>query len=270
MLIVKKFFLFILILILFSSAGAAENAYSVSEINEVNIDGVDYKVPILLYHNLEDDYDEVMRAIHLSPIEFKEQMLYLYEAGYNTITFEEYYNYVEHDKPLPNNPIIITFDDGYKSNYEYAYPVLKELNMKATIFIGTAYVGIVEKTAYPHFTWEEAKEMQNSGVIDIQSHSHLHRDMTKIQSIQVYAELVVSKYLIEEKLGKPCTVFAYPYGLYNTSLQNSALSLGYKIQVGVGDVGVNKREDGLRQLKRLTVFGGMTGEDVAEMIENNK
>jgi len=179
------------------------------------------------------------------------------------------YNYIKYNEPLPKKPIIITFDDGYKSNYDYAYPVLKELGMKATIFIGTAYVNMIEETSYPHFTWEEALDMQNSGVIDIQSHSHLHRDMTKIQPLQAYVEFALSKYLIEKNLGKPCDVFAYPYGLYNISVQNLAMKLGYKVQVGVGDLGVNRREDGLEKLKRLTVFGCMTGEELLQMIENN-
>ena len=78
---------------------------------------------------------------------------------------------------MPENPIAITFDDGYLSNYEIAYPILKELNIPATIFIVTSTVGLDEssgKVSTPHFTWDQAREMQESGIIDIHSHSHSH------------------------------------------------------------------------------------------------
>lgn len=263
--------IFLFMFFLFINTGIAEEIIKSEHIHieETDLHLNDYEVPILLYHNIMDNYDDNMRTVHVSPAEFEEHMLCLFEAGYNTIGFKEYYNYIKYNEPLPKKPIIITFDDGYKSNYDYAYPVLKELGMKATIFIGTAYVNMIEETSYPHFTWEEALDMQNSGVIDIQSHSHLHRDMTKIQPLQAYVEFALSKYLIEKNLGKPCDVFAYPYGLYNISVQNLAMKLGYKVQVGVGDLGVNRREDGLEKLKRLTVFGCMTGEELLQMIENN-
>ncbi len=70
----------------------------------------------------------------LTPDQFKKQLLYLEAMGYSTIHFKDYIEFKENGKKLPDNPIIITFDDGYYSNYEYAYPILKELNMKATIF----------------------------------------------------------------------------------------------------------------------------------------
>lgn len=230
----------------------------------------DVKVPILLYHNIMDNYDQSLGAVHISPDEFEQHMAALHGAGYHTITFQQYYDYVMNDEVLPEKPIIITFDDGYVSNYKFAYPVLKKYNMKATIFILTGRMGAEGgEVIYPHFTWEQAKEMQQSGVIDIQSHSDLHPDMVQIDRGRAQLELRRSKYLIQKELGKPCEVFAYPYGLYNAELQVLAEKAGYKIQCAVGDKGINTKEKGLKQLKRLTAFGGTTGEELLQMIEEN-
>lgn len=227
------------------------------------------RVPVLLYHNLMDGYDPQDASVQISPAEFEEHMTALVSTGYSTITFEDYYNYVVYNQALPDKPIIITFDDGYSSNYEYAYPILKKLNMKATIFVITGRMGVSKDVIYPHFTWEQAREMEQSGVIDIESHSDLHPDMTKVDKGRAQLELRRSRYLIERELGKTCKVFAYPYGLYNADVQDLAEKAGYEIQVAVGDKGVNVKKNGLKQLKRLTAFGNTSGNELIKMIEDN-
>ncbi|MGE4283452.1 MAG: polysaccharide deacetylase family protein [Clostridia bacterium] len=229
----------------------------------------DVQVPVLLYHNIMDGFDIEQSSVHISPALFEEHMMFLKDAGYRTITFDEYYDYVASRKELPDNSIIITFDDGYSSNYKYAYPILKRMDMKATIFTITGRVGSADDVIYPHFTWEQAKEMQQSGVIDIQSHSDLHTDMMKISTGRVQLELRHSKYLIEKNLGKVCDVFAYPYGLYSREIQEMAIQAGYKMQVIVGDKGINGSGANLQQLKRLTAFGNMSGKELLDMIQIN-
>ena len=93
------------------------------------------KVPIILYHNItKDPALEGNPLLNITPENFQIHMQTLKDNGWNTISFEDYYNYVKNNTPLPTNPIIITFDDGYLSNYTYAFPILKNLQMKATIF----------------------------------------------------------------------------------------------------------------------------------------
>ncbi|WHH58371.1 polysaccharide deacetylase family protein [Petroclostridium sp. X23] len=229
----------------------------------------DAKVPILLYHNIMDDFDPKQSSVHISPKLFEEHMLSLKNAGFHTIDFNQYYDYRINGQPLPEKPVIITFDDGYSSNYEQAFPTLKRLDMKATIFILTGRMGAADDVTYPHFTWKQAREMQESGVIDIQSHSDLHPNMMQQSVGRVQLELRRSKYLIEKNLNKTCDVFAYPYGLYNNQAQEMAEKAGYKMQVFVGDKGVNEDDTSLRQLKRLTAFGNINGEQLIEMIKQN-
>lgn len=264
-----KFLSIAVLMILFTLNFSMASTVSLYDDNIISGRSENIKVPILLYHNLMDNYDPQLSSVHISPTEFKEHMNVLKKAGYSTITFQNYYNYVVNNEDLPEKPIIITFDDGYSSNYEHAYPILKNLNMKATIFVVTGRMGADEGIVYPHFNWEQAREMQESGIIDIQSHSDLHPNMTEIDKGLAQLELRLSKYLIEKELQKTCNVFAYPYGLYNDEFQDMAEKAGYDIQVAVGDRGVNVKSNGLKQLKRLTVFGGTNGEELLQMIENN-
>jgi hypothetical protein len=121
-------------------------------------------VPIIMYHHIETDENKITSRT-VSPEKLKKDLKQIKDLKYTTITFKDLSDYVATYKDLPDKPIIITFDDGYLSNYEYAYPILKELNMKATIFI----VGIMAgkdnfngKEALPHFSYEQAKEMYES------------------------------------------------------------------------------------------------------------
>jgi peptidoglycan/xylan/chitin deacetylase (PgdA/CDA1 family) len=131
-------------------------------------------VPILMYHHISKDVKD--KDTTVTPQHFRSQLTALKESGYNTILCKDLIAYVNQGIELPENPVLITFDDGYTSVYQYAYPILKELGMKAT----TSIIGIsVGKNKYkdtdieiiPHFDYNKAREMYLSGVMDIQSHS---------------------------------------------------------------------------------------------------
>ncbi len=101
---------------------------------------------------------------------FEEQMVYLKSNGYNAVTDNDMIDFYYNGKELPQNSIHITIDDGYRSNYEIAYPILKENNMKATIFtVVSRTEGEYKPTS---LTWEQMKEMSDSGIINIQSHTY--------------------------------------------------------------------------------------------------
>ena len=98
-------------------------------------------VPILMYHNITDDYPEETVGANITPERFERHIKTILDYGYNPIKLTEYYAYLTGNGTLPENPIIITFDDGYLSNYEIAYPLLKKYNIPASIFIVTSTVG---------------------------------------------------------------------------------------------------------------------------------
>ena len=135
------------------------------------VDEID--VPIVMYHHLEED-ESKLNEFMVTPEKFESDMGKIKELGYETVSYQELYDFVNHNGNLPEKPILVTFDDGYESNYTYAYPVLKRLNMKATIAVIGVMVGqdtYRGRQAYPHFTYEQAKEMYDSGLMDIQTHT---------------------------------------------------------------------------------------------------
>lgn len=241
-------------------------------------------IPVLMYHHLDE---ELTNSTVITPEKFREQMQLLKSMGYQTITNEDYYLFLEDKKSLPDNPVMITFDDGYLSNYLYAYPILKELNMKATIFVISSYRG---KTPgyYTHFSWEEAQEMYHSGVIDIQSHSHnSHVTINTIQgekpslvgklyindkeeTTSAYEEriredLLKSKQLIEQKVENKVISLSYPFGAFNKTTQRIAQEVGCKMTFIIeNDVNYKERRPYL--LKRINVSGNDSGSDILNKI----
>ncbi len=233
-------------------------------------------IPVLMYHNIAETYPKGSEGANITPELFEAHMKGILERGYTPILVADYYNSVERGKELPDNPIIVTFDDGYLSNYEIAYPILKELNIPATIFIVTSTVGAKPESGLvsnPHFTWEQAREMQDSGIIDIQSHSHTHKNMSAISVAQLQEELRLSRYLIERNLNKHCFGFAYPGGRYNDTTLKLARLAGYRMQILVNyaasgeDYLANNVKSGIEHFTRLTISGDMSVDDLFAMID---
>ena len=136
-------------------------------------DEISTQVPILMYHHLSED---VTNSEMVSPEQFEAQIRALSEAGYTGVSFDELQAYVLRGEPLPEKPVVITFDDGYRSNYTLAYPILQKYGMKATIFavgvsFGTDHYKDTDYAITPHFGAAEAAEMTASGLISIQSHT---------------------------------------------------------------------------------------------------
>ena len=228
-------------------------------------------VPVLLYHNVtvQAPRADQQALLHISKDNFAAQMGGLKEAGYHAITLDDYYDYVKNGKSLPDKPFIITFDDGYLSNYQYAYPIIRELGMKATIFVITARMGDYD-VEYPHFSWEQAKEMADSGVIAIGSHTHRHKEVPTLAHGDRVYELRISKYLLDTKIGQKNVHLAFPYGSSNDEVIRLAVSSGYKTICLVGDEGANGRDGNVYGLKRLTVTGDMTAVNLIDMMEREK
>ena len=229
-------------------------------------------VPALMYHNINDDYEDKNASVEISGQMFKEQMLALKENGYTSIFFNEYLDAVNNKKELPEKPILITFDDGYLNNFTVGYPILKETGMKATIFIVTGRMGLQGAVTYPHFTWQQALEMEKSGYIDIQSHTQYHSHLPMISNSNLTLELRKSKFIIEKNLGKKVNILAYPYGEWNENVINSAKKAGYDacVLADPGYVGVNSLNENTYLMKRITVYGHMSGQQLIEEIKKNE
>ncbi len=245
-------------------------------------------VPIIMYHHFDSNPDTWGEAT-MSPKLFKEHMTALKNAGYTAVSYKELYDFTKNNGTLPEKPIIITMDDGYYSNYEYAYNTLKELGMKGCISIIGWSVGETEYKdksfkIIPHFTWSEAREMTDSGVIEIQSHTFdlhengkmlsLRNGVSKLpdESDEEYYQIIYQDFLksfeqIEENLWIAPLVLTYPYGIYTDISEKAALDAGYLITVST-DKGINEISigDDLKALKRYNIPAEMNSEELLNLI----
>ena len=208
-------------------------------------------VPIITYHNIKENAKE---SSEITKETFESQIKAIYEAGFNSIVSQDLVDYVEKGIELPHKPIMITFDDGYLSNYEDAFEILKKYNMKATIFVIGSSVG---KTKYkdtdyqitPHFDYDQAREMISSGLIDIQSHTYDFHEWAEYESKElVRTDLLKSdnetesayiealredctkqRNLFEDNLGYAPIALSYPSGKHETLSDVILIEEGIKI-----------------------------------------
>ena len=246
-------------------------------------DEISTQVPILMYHHLSED---VTNSEMVSPEQFEAQIRALSEAGYTGVSFDELQAYVLRGEPLPEKPVVITFDDGYRSNYTLAYPILQKYGMKATIFaigvsFGTDHYKDTDYAITPHFGAAEAAEMTASGLISIQSHTYdmhqwppyetgsaVRENILQLssESEEAYVQALTedftrSRALLEGATGQPVDVLAYPAGQYSTLTQVTLQSLGVHVTLSTNP-GVNTVVKGLPQTLYAMLRFGIT-EDVS-------
>lgn len=223
-------------------------------------------IPVLMYHEFKDvvGESESEQSISVSTSLFESHIEALLEEGYTPITFKNLEQCFKQEGGLPAKPIIITTDDGYLSNYTIAYPILQKYNVPATYFITSAYMGV--QTTMPHFTWEEARQMEASGLIDIQSHTHAHALLDKLSQGEVMYQASMSFAMIEKELGKrDIKVLAYPQFLHNKKTIKWLQDVGVDLQI----TNLAKRKGVTEPLniKRIHVSNAMSQEDLIEEIE---
>ncbi len=184
-------------------------------------------IPILAYHNFTKDEGS---SYDMNIVEFEKQMDYLAAHNYSVISLSELLKGLR-DSQLPPKPIVITSDDGFKSTYTLAYPVLKKYNFPATLFL---YTNFIEKNSYS-LTWEEIREMTKNN-IEIGSHTLSHCNLLKYKKNENYEtyftrirrEIFLSKEILESKIQGKVKFFAYPYGAYSSTTKDLAIQTGYE------------------------------------------
>jgi peptidoglycan/xylan/chitin deacetylase (PgdA/CDA1 family) len=255
------------------AAGILLISFIIGALGVLYIGNDENRVPVLIYHHISN-IEEELSPITITPEKFYEDMLYLKAMGYNTVNFQDLIDYREGKKTLPENPIIVTFDDGYMSNYTYAYTVLKELKMKGVISIIGSLIDESSHSSYNFMlTWDKIREMSHSGVIEIQSHSYdLHNwgdeissprgvDQMKREDDTHYmarfksdTKLIMDK--VKEHTGKDITMYTYPYGIYNDKTEKMLKDLGIRGSL-TGKRGVSTIKNGLFSLRRINMVGGV-------------
>lgn len=204
-------------------------------------------VPILSYHQINDiDHN----AFTLSEAEFDAQMKYLADNGYTFMMPDEVLDAWENDTPLPSKPVVVTFGGGKLDFYKSAFPILKKYNARVTLFVVTDYLNL-----YPnHITWAQARELQDSGLVDIESNTLNHSNLAEILSNQdIRNQLYNSKQAIEWYMKKPVNYVSYPGGMYTREVEQITRESGYRAAFTI-DYGIAHK--GHYVLPLIPIYGG--------------
>lgn len=230
------------------------------------------ELPVLMYHAICESPSKEGRFV-ITKDALEKDLKYLKEEGYTTISSAELIDFVENGTPLPDKPVLLTFDDGYYNNYCYAYPLLKKYNAKAIISIIGKHTDMYSKIsednpAYSHITWDQAREMIESGLVEIQNHSYdshttdKGRDGTKKkngESAAAYSEYIHDdigrlQSEIKENLGYTPIVFTYPFGSISEASYDILEEMGFRVTLSCAEkTNVIKKRD-LKCLYRLGRF----------------
>lgn len=269
-------------------------AYNVNRIKETA-----RSIPVLMYHHLVEDLsghggNEAVVSVR----QFREQMKFLAQEGYSTLNATELLAFLN-GQPVPDNTVVITFDDGYESSYIHAYPILQEFGLQAIMHVIVAVtpgeIGGGRK-GIPKISWEQMRRMIESGVIDIQSHtydSHYYAQINEggakkpklasgiwIESenraeteqeyiARIAEDLKLSEKIIEERLNNDVIAIAYPFGAQNETIRRvirgeTGIKLGFTVQRGY----VRPGDDPLT-LNRINVSPRWNIEDFIRAVRQN-
>ncbi len=186
-------------------------------------------VPVLSYHKFSEA--RIKDKMTVTTSAFEEQMRLLKDRGFHVITLGQLADFLEFKAQIPKKSVVITIDDGWRSFYEFGYPVLKKYGYPATLFVYTELITGSRKT----LSWDQVREMASNG-IDIQNHTKTHRDLSKPseqESFREYfeaiqAELTVAAKTIRDKTGREPRYLAYPFGNTNHLLISLLRKHGYR------------------------------------------
>jgi len=214
-----------------------------------------------MYHEISETNHLDEKRYALPPSRFRSQVQYLRRNGYTPISLDDLHDhFILKGKRLPPKPVIVTLDDGYKDNYQNAFPILKEYNIPAILFIVSGHVGNknnwITNEAYPErplMSWSEIDEMRRNGIL-IGSHTVHHHRLTEISPDAARFEIEDSKKCIEDRLGIAIHHFAYPHGDMNEAVLELVKKAGYKTACSTRS-GFNSEEANLLELRRLEVYG---------------
>lgn len=207
----------------------------------------DVGIPVLYYHSVLPDSEVTTRnEVTISPENLKTQLQLVKDLGYTTLTMSELNDYIINNKEIPKKSILITFDDGYADNYVHAFPILKELDMKATIFVISSGID----GGY-YMSSDQLKDMVNYG-IDIESHTVNHVHLDTLPYEEQLKELKDSKATIEKITNKEVLSIAFPFGDYNENTLKAVTDAGYSIAFTTNR-GLANRTDNKIALDRIYV-----------------
>ncbi len=202
----------------------------------INLIHNDKIIPTLMYHSVADGQANNSAVV---PVDvFKQQMQYLKDNGYTTLSLDELHNFIQNNKPVPERSVVLTFDDGYEDSYTNVFPILKAFGFRGTVFVIPA---LTDKPG-PYLNSKQLKEMDKNGM-DIESHTVNHEKLGELSSEKQLDTLIQSKQMLETMLNKKIQYIAYPFGSYNNFTVAEAQKAGYTMAFTTNDGWAGKNTD---------------------------
>ncbi len=208
-----------------------------------------YVVPILTYHHVGDYSDKSLSLNTVSSKSFKFQMDFLRRHDYQVISFDDLVEGIKKGYSFTRNTVVIHFDDGYEDNYTKAFPIIKEYQIPAMVFL------VSDKIGAPGFlTWGQVKEMERDNFL-AGAHTRHHFYLPNLSLEQAREEIAGSKNIIEQHLNHPIDYFVYPSGGFNKEDKELAKAAGFKA-AGTTNRGKDRFNHDLFELKRIRMNDG--------------
>lgn len=273
----KKFLFLVLAVLMCGQAFATEK-----DINDRDIflsTPSEVELPIIMYH-LITERPKYIGKYGVTPAELEEDLIFLKESGYTTVTMTEVINFVENGVALPQKPIVLTFDDGNTSDHSFLLPLLEKYDMRAVIaIIGDAtdkYTAERPEGKYPNLTWRQVKELHESGYVEVQSHGYnIHGKLgggkRKGETAEAYQSRLIQDLqklqdLCKQHLDYMPNTFIYPLGIVSEGSRAVLENIGILASLGCEE-GVNVLQYNNRNcLFQMHRYNRPSGESVASII----
>lgn len=212
-------------------------------------------LPILMYHQIGDGPN----SLYVRDQEFNEQMKYLYDNQYQVVSLAQAAEMLR-NRSIPEKTVALTFDDGYQSFYDKVWPLLKQYNFNATVFVITYRLNNA-----PFMNWDEVKTLAENGV-EIGSHTRTHPSLKSMAAEGLGNEILSSRQDIEANTGMPVKTFCYPSGEYRPMAVNMVGQNGYVAAVTTR-YGIAGYNNDMRLLPRVRISRGLPLEEFSGRIE---
>jgi glycosyltransferase involved in cell wall biosynthesis/peptidoglycan/xylan/chitin deacetylase (PgdA/CDA1 family) len=220
------------------------------------------KLPILMYHRVAPKGDAALARYRVTPQSFEEQLRYLRDAGYYSVSLEEWRIFMRKERPLPRLGVLLTFDDGYLDFLTYAWPLLQHYGFAATVFLVAEEIGKTNRWDRARgeevdlLGWEHIRHLQDEGV-EFGSHSASHRPLSGLSPVEIVREAARSRAILIRELRRAPRAFAYPHGAEDGSVRHLIGACGYVFGLSC-QFRLSGFYDSLLALPRIEVTGSDT------------
>ncbi len=213
----------------------------------IRIGAAVYIPPILMYHSITES-PQSKDSLSVSRNTFERQMRFLAERHYNVVALETLASFIRTKTKIPSRTIAVTFDDGRRDNYTYAFPVLKAYRIPATIFVIVNEIGRPDR-----LHWDEIGTLLYSGLVTIGSHTLDHPYLPEVgQDEELWSQVADSKKILEDKLHRSVLTFSYPVGGFNRKVRQAVIDAGYTLAVATSP-GKSIPDNDVFALKRVKI-----------------